>query len=101
MAALKPLTDYSFKMKVIKDLGMKKPTENYYKKVRRAIFECTCCKNHFEAVVTKKAETQQFCKQCNGTSNKKSNRDHPLYKVWTDSRAELKCTVSRRVAYLD
>ena len=101
MATLKPLTDYSFKMKVIKDLGMKKPTENYYKKVRMAIFECTCCKKHFEAVVTKKAETQQFCKQCNGTSNKKPNRDHPLYKVWTDTRAKLKCTDSRRVAYLD
>ena len=42
--ALKPLTDYNFKMKVIKDLGYKKPTENYYKKVRMAVFECTNCK---------------------------------------------------------
>ncbi len=25
---LKPLTDWNFKMKVVKDLGMKKPTEN-------------------------------------------------------------------------
>ena len=100
MATLKPLTDYSFKMKVVKDLGMKKPTENYYKKVRMAIFECTNCVTHFEAVVSKKAETQLFCKQCNGTSNKKPNRDHKLYKIWTDTRAKLKCTDARSVSYL-
>ena len=101
MAKLKPITDWNFKMKVISDLGMKKPTENYYKKVRMALFECTNCKTHFEAVVTKKAETQLYCKSCLGTSNKKSNRDHKLYKIWADTKAKLKCTNSHRVAYLD
>lgn len=101
MAVLKPLTDYNFRMKVIKDLGMKKPTENYYKKVRMAVFECCNCQKHFEAVVSKKAESQQFCKDCNGISNRKPNRDHKLYKVWTDTRGKLKCTDARRHAYLD
>ena len=101
MAALKPLTDYTFKMKVVEDLGMKKPTPNYYKKVRMALFECTECKTHFEAVVTKKAENQLYCKHCNGTSNKKPNRDHKLYKIWADTKAKLKCTNAHRVSYLD
>lgn len=100
MATLKPLTDYTFKMKVIQDLGMKKPTENYYKKVRMAVFECTNCHSHFEAVVTKKAESQLFCKSCNGTSNKKDNRDHPLYKIWAGTKAKLKLTNSHAIAYL-
>ena len=98
--ALKPLADYNFEMRVIKDLGMKKPTENYYKKVRMALFECTACKQPFEAVVTRKAETQLFCKDCNGISNRKPNRDHPLYKVWTDTRGKLKCTDKRAIPYL-
>lgn len=100
MAALKPLTDYNFKMKVIADLGMKKPTPNYYKKVRMAVFECTNCNSHFEAVVSKKAESQLFCKSCNGTSNKKPNRDHKLCKIWYDTRAKLKMNNSHSVAYL-
>lgn len=98
--ALKPLTDYNFKMKVIKDLGYKKPTENYYKKVRMAVFECTNCKTHFEAVVTKKAQNQLLCKQCNGVTNIKPNRDHKLYRVWADTKVKLSCTDTRAVAYL-
>lgn len=100
MAALKPLTGYTFKMKVIKDLGMKKPTENYYKKVRMATFECTNCLSHFDAVVTTKAQNQLFCKECNGTSNKKPNRNHKLYRIWADTKTKLKCTDSRSVSYL-
>lgn len=100
MATLKPLTDYSFKMKVIKDLGMKKPTENYYKKVRMATFECTNCLSHFDAVVTTKAQNQLYCKQCNGTSNIKPHRDHKLYRIWADTKAKLKCTDARSVTYL-
>ena len=102
MATLKPLTDYNFKMKVIEDLGMKKPTENYYKKVRMAIFECTNCKQPFEAVVSKKAESQLHCKCCIGTSIKKPNRDHKLWKIWADTRAKLKITTDdRRISYFD
>lgn len=100
MAALKPLTEYTFKMKVIKDLGMKKPTENYYKKVRMATFECTNCLSHFDAVVTTKSQNQLFCKECNGTSNKKPNRNHKLYRIWADTKTKLKCTDSRSVSYL-
>ena len=40
---LKPLNQNEFTMKIVKDLGMKKPTENYYKKVRMAVFECCNC----------------------------------------------------------
>ena len=98
--SLKPLTDYNFKMKVIKDLGMKKPTENYYKKVRMAVFECTHCKKHFETVVSKKAESQRFCKECLGVAQIKGNRDHPLYKIWTGTRAKLKCTNKHANCYL-
>ena len=98
---LKPLTDWNFKMKVVKDLGMKKPTENYYKKVRMALFECSNCKSHFASVVSKKAESQLFCKDCNGVSNKKSNRSHKLYRIWADTKTKLKCTNSHRIAYLD
>lgn len=100
MATLKPLTDYTFKMKVITDLGMKKPTPNYYKKVRMAVFECTHCNMHFEAVVTKKAESQLFCKSCNGTSNKKPNRDHKLYRIWADTKAKLTATNGHKISYL-
>ncbi len=102
MATLKPLTDYNFKMKVIEDLGMKKPTPNYYKKVRMAIFECTNCKQPFEAVVSKKAESQLYCKCCIGISAKKPYREHKLYRIWADTRAKLKIpTGSRKVAYFD
>lgn len=98
--ALKPLTDYSFFMKVVKDLGMKKPTPNYYKKVRMALFECSHCKEHFEAVITKKAQNQKYCQKCLGESKKKPLRNHPLYKVWTDTRGKLVCkSKGREVPY--
>lgn len=101
MSVLKPLTDYNFIMKVVADLGMKKPTENYYKKVRMAIFECTNCSLHFEAVVSKKAQKQQFCRNCQNTGLKKQNRDHPLYRIWADTRAKIKCSDKRAISYLD
>lgn len=88
-------------MKVIADLGMKKPTPSYYKKVRMATFECTHCHQPFDAVVSKKAQTQLFCKNCNGTSLIKGNRDHALYRVWADTKAKLTAINKHRVAYLD
>ena len=100
MKQLKPLTDYTFKMKVIKDLGMRKPTENYYKKVRMATFECTNCRSHFDAVVSLKAQNQLFCTSCNGVSNTKPNRDHKLYRIWADTKAKLTATNSHKIPYL-
>jgi len=99
--ALKPINQEEYKMKVLEDLGMKKPTENYYKKVRMALFECTACNNPFEAVVTTKAKNQLYCKACNGKQNVLPNRDSKLYKIWADTKAKLKCTDKRRVSYLD
>jgi len=99
---LKPLIQEEFKMKILQDLGMKKPTENYYKKVRMALFECTMCNNSFEAVVTTKAKNQLYCKECNGTCLKKANRDHPLYRVWADTKSKVKSDKGKRhISYLD
>ena len=87
---LKPLNPEEFTMKIVKDLGMKKPTENYYKKVRMAVFECCNCKRHFEAVVSTKAKKQKYCKHCNGTDRRKEHRDHPLYSTWADTKFKLR-----------
>ena len=57
---LNPLLKEEFKMKILQDLGMKKPTENYYKKVRMALFECTMCNKPFEAVVSTKSKNQLY-----------------------------------------
>jgi len=88
---LKPLNQEEYKMKILQDLGMKKPTENYYKKVRMAEFECMECKQPFEAVVATKAKNQKYCRKCIATDLKKPNRNHPLYKAW----AGTKCKISR------
>ena len=87
--ALKPINQSDFTMTIIKDLGMKKPTEKYYKKVRMALFECLNCKTHFEAVVCTKSKTQKSCISCNGFENKKPNRDHKLYRVWADTKNKI------------
>ena len=100
MAVLKPLTDYSFSMKVLADLGMVKPTENYYKKVRMATFECTVCKQPFNAVVSRKAESQLTCRSCNGTALLLPNRNHRLYSIWATTKAKLKATNAHQVAYV-
>lgn len=99
MAALKPLTEYSFSMKVLADLGMVKPTENYYKKVRMATFECTACKQAFNAVVSKKAESQLTCRNCIGTATLLPNRSHRLYSIWATTKAKLKATNAHVTAY--
>lgn len=89
---LKPLIQGEFKMKIVEDLGMKKPTENYYKKVRMALFACTMCNEPFEAVVSTKAKNQLYCKNCNGKCLKKGNRDHPLYRTWATTKNKVNRT---------
>lgn len=86
---LKPLNQNEFTMKIVKDLGMKKPTENYYKKVRMAVFECCNCKQHFEAVVSTKSKTQKHCRLCNNVDKIKPNRNHKLYRTWADTKHKL------------
>ena len=99
---LNPLIKEEFKMQILQDLGMKKPTENYYKKVRMALFQCTLCKKPFEAVVSVKAKNQAYCKNCNGTCLKKDNRTHPLYRIWADTKSKIKSTKGdRHISYLD
>lgn len=99
---LNPLLKEEFKMKILQDLGMKKPTENYYKKVRMALFECTMCNKPFEAVVSTKSKNQLYCKNCNGTCLKKDNRDHPLYRIWADTKSKIKSDKGKRhISYLD
>lgn len=89
MAQLKEIKQEEFSMKIIKDLGMRKPTENYYKKVRMATFQCNNCKKPFNAVVTTKSKTQNYCKTCGNTDREKPNRDHKLYRIWADTKFKV------------
>lgn len=98
---LTPLDQTQYTMKIVKDLGMKKPTENYYKKVRMATFECINCNTHFDAVACNKAKTQKYCKSCNTTDAKKDLRDSRLYRIWATTKNKVLATNNHRHTYLD
>lgn len=99
--ALQPIDQTKFKMRLISDLGMQKPTENYSKKVRMAIFECTYCKQPFSTVVSTKAQNQLLCKQCNGKQNAKPLRNTRLYSIWATTKNKVIAINSHKSTYLD
>ena len=73
-----PLLQKDYKMKIIKDLG--KVTRGSSSR-RRAIFECTECKVHFEArAPSEKTKQQLKCFKC--STKRKTNYEHPLYYIW-------------------
>lgn len=77
---IQPLNQSEFKMKIIKDLEMVASKTNPKKFNRHAIFECTSCKEHFEARATgKAAKNQTTCINCAG---KHKLSTHPLYAIW-------------------
>lgn len=67
---LKELNQNNFKMKIIKDLGMKKSRGSSNRNTRFAIFECNQCHKHFETIIARaKIKNQEKCKSCSQTKH--------------------------------
>ena len=76
-------------MKLIKDLGRRKPKEKSSYKKRFGLYECPICFKHFETMtdsVTSGKSTQ--CKSCAGSLSGVTHgmTGHPLYRIWTSQR---------------
>jgi len=76
-------------MKLIKDLGRRKPKENSSYKKRFGLYECPICLSHFETMtdsVTSGASTQ--CRSCSNVvaSTTHGMRNHPQYQTWSNQK---------------
>ena len=76
---------------LLKDLGMKFPTENSKKKYRYGLYKCSFCNNEFEARTGHiKRGAQKSCgclKRGNSNSIKHGLRNHRMYSTWNGMMA--------------
>ena len=105
---LTELLQEDYALPIIKELGMRQPTETSIKKYRYAEFECSVCNKPFEtqtrAVKLKpKGKVVTMCKQCSMDMNKDRNKSHglskthPLYNTWL--RMKQRCNNPKAKGY--
>jgi len=79
------LLEYN-KPELIRDLGMRFPTENSKRKYRYGLYKCPFCNNEFEALTAHiKSEKQKSCgclNRDNSHSIKHGLTKHRLYSIW-------------------